>query len=105
MRKLSEGEIFALGMFTTVITMFVLVTIMSGVNIPPRISDSSLSHMVRTMKPKQTGFQRIKRNSHTSKTFYAEPLKSLALTKVNDLMSDPNNKIVLDSGQYLKDIV
>ena len=32
MRKLSEGEIFALGMFTTVITMFVLVPIMSGVN-------------------------------------------------------------------------
>lgn len=32
MRKLSEGEIFAMGMFTTVITMFVLVPIMSGVN-------------------------------------------------------------------------
>ena len=26
-------------------------------------------------------------------------------TFVNDLMSDPNNKIVLDSGQYLKDVV
>lgn len=32
MRKLSEGEIFALGMFTTVITILVLVPIMSGVN-------------------------------------------------------------------------
>lgn len=26
-------------------------------------------------------------------------------TFVNDMMSDPNNKIVLDSGQYLKDVV
>lgn len=26
-------------------------------------------------------------------------------TFVNDLMSDPNNKIVLDSSQYLKDVV
>lgn len=26
-------------------------------------------------------------------------------TFVNDLMSDPNNKIVLDRGQYLKDVV
>lgn len=26
-------------------------------------------------------------------------------TFVNDLMSDPNNKIVLDSGQYLKDVM
>lgn len=26
-------------------------------------------------------------------------------TFVNDLMSDQNNKIVLDSGQYLKDVV
>ena len=32
MRKLSDGEIFAMGMVTTVITMFVLVPIMSGVN-------------------------------------------------------------------------
>lgn len=32
MRKLSEGEIFALGMFTAVITTFTLVPIMSGVN-------------------------------------------------------------------------
>lgn len=32
MRKLSESEIFALGMVTTVITMFVLVPIMSGIN-------------------------------------------------------------------------
>lgn len=31
---------------------------------------------------KQTDFQHIKRNSHTSKTFYAEPLKSSALTKI-----------------------
>lgn len=32
MRKLSEGEIFALGMFTTIITTLTLVPIMSGVN-------------------------------------------------------------------------
>lgn len=32
MRKLSEGEIVALGMFTAVITTFTLVSIMSGVN-------------------------------------------------------------------------
>lgn len=32
MRKLSEGEIVALGMFTAVITTFTLVPIMSGVN-------------------------------------------------------------------------
>lgn len=32
MRKLSEGEIFALGMFATIIATFTLVPIMSGVN-------------------------------------------------------------------------
>lgn len=32
MRKLSEGEIVALGMFVTIITTFTLVPIMSGVN-------------------------------------------------------------------------
>ena len=33
MRKLSEGEIVALGMFTAIITMFVLVSAMYGVNL------------------------------------------------------------------------
>ena len=32
MRKLSEGEIVALGMFTTIVTTLTLVPIMSGVN-------------------------------------------------------------------------
>lgn len=32
MRKLSEGEIFALGMFAAIITTLTLVPIMSGVN-------------------------------------------------------------------------
>lgn len=34
------------------------------------------------MKPKQTDFQPIKKNSRTSKTFCVKPLKSLALTKI-----------------------
>lgn len=33
MRKLSEGEIIALGMFATIITMFVLIPAMYGVNL------------------------------------------------------------------------
>lgn len=47
-----------------------------------KYQEASLSHMVRAMKPKQTDFQHIKRNSHTSKTFCVKPLKSLALTKI-----------------------
>ena len=33
MRKLSDGEIIALGMFTTIVTTLTLVPIMSGVNL------------------------------------------------------------------------
>lgn len=42
----------------------------------------SIPYGERAMKPKQTDFQHIKRNSHTSKTFYVELLKSSALTKI-----------------------